>query len=77
MLDNTSNQPFKFKTKNWVEINDDSICTYDKKNITFKTAMLIASLCSFSNAYKLVEVGITIVGKGADDAAIAAHRNNK
>ena len=24
LLDNTSNQPSKFRTKNWVEINDES-----------------------------------------------------
>ena len=24
LLDNTSNQTFKFRTKNWVEINDKS-----------------------------------------------------
>ena len=24
LLDNTPNQPSKFRTKNWVEINDDS-----------------------------------------------------
>ena len=24
-LDNTPNQPSKFRTKNWVEINDDSV----------------------------------------------------
>ena len=24
LLDDTSNQPFKFKTKNWVKINDES-----------------------------------------------------
>ena len=24
LLDNTPNQPIKFRTKNWVEINDDS-----------------------------------------------------
>ena len=23
LLDNTPNQPSKFKTKNWVEVNDD------------------------------------------------------
>ena len=23
LLDNTLNQPFKFRTKNWVEVNDD------------------------------------------------------
>ena len=25
LLDNASNQPFKFRTKNWVEINDDAL----------------------------------------------------
>ena len=28
LLDNTPNQPPKFKTKNWVEINDESKGTY-------------------------------------------------
>ena len=27
-LDNASNQPSKFRTKNWVEINDESRGTY-------------------------------------------------
>ena len=27
-LDNTPNQPTKFRTKNWVEINDDTRGTY-------------------------------------------------
>ena len=29
LLDNTSNQPTKFRTKNWVEINDDARGTYN------------------------------------------------
>ena len=28
-LDNTPNQPSKFRTKNWVEINDDSRGTHN------------------------------------------------
>ena len=31
MLDNTANQPSKFRTKNWVEINDDSGGVYNTK----------------------------------------------
>ena len=31
LLDNASNQPSKFKTKNWFEVNDDRNGTYDKK----------------------------------------------
>ena len=37
LLDNTPNQPSKFRTKNWVEINDDSGETYDiNSQIKFK-----------------------------------------
>ena len=55
MLDNKPNQPSKFKTKNWVEINDESRGTYNKDNqIRFKTSMLRSNLCDRSNAYILV-----------------------
>ena len=27
LLDDTSNQPYKFRTKSWVEINDDACGT--------------------------------------------------
>ena len=33
LLDNTSNQPSKFMTRNWVEINDDSRGTYTNANL--------------------------------------------
>ena len=29
LLDNTQNQPSKFKTKNWLEINDGSYGAYN------------------------------------------------
>ena len=32
LLNNTSNQLSKFRTKNWVEINHDRNGTYDKKS---------------------------------------------
>ena len=40
LLYNTSNQPSKFKTRNWVEINDDSRGTYTNSDIKFKSTML-------------------------------------
>ena len=41
LLGNTPNQGSKFKTKNWVEINDESRGTYSKDNqIRFETSML-------------------------------------
>ena len=40
LLDNTSNQPCKFQTINWLEINDDprGICNTNSQ-IKFKTVM--------------------------------------
>ena len=41
MLDNASNQPSKFKTKDWVEMNDESRGVYNvNSQIRFKTTML-------------------------------------
>ena len=41
LLDNEpSNQPSRFRTKNWVEINDESRGTYTGSDIKFKTARL-------------------------------------
>ena len=68
--DNKSNQPSKFRTKNWVEINDESRGTYNvDSQIKFKTTMLKSSLCDYSDAYILVKGTITITGAG-DDAAV-------
>ena len=40
-IDNISNQSSKFRTKNWVEINDESRGVYTGSDIKFKTTMLI------------------------------------
>ena len=48
LSDNTSNQPSKFRTKNWVEINDELRGTYNDNvgnQIKFKTTMLKSNLC--------------------------------
>ena len=56
LLDNASNQPSKFKTKKWVEINDESRGVYNvTSQIKFKTTMLKSSLCDYSDAYTLVK----------------------
>ena len=55
MLNNTPNQPSTFRTKNWVEMNDNRRGTYNTNNqIKFKTSMLRSSLCDYSGAYVLV-----------------------
>ena len=74
LLDNTPNQPSKFETKNWVEINDESRRTYNKdQQIRFKTSMLRSSLFDYSNAYILVK-GTVIVAKERD---VALNNSNK
>ena len=67
LIDDTSNQPSKFRIKNWVEINDESRGTYNvNSQIKFKTTMLKSSLCAYSDAYILVKGKITINGRGSD-----------
>ena len=39
LLDTESNQPSKFRTRNWVEINDESRGTYTSNDIRFKTTI--------------------------------------
>ena len=42
LLDNTSNQSSKFRTKNWIEINDQSRGVHNtNSDIRFKTTMLM------------------------------------
>ena len=75
--DNTLNQPSKFRTRNWVEINDESRGAYNVNNqIKFKTAMLKSSLCDYSDAYILVKGTIT-VNNTADQGAAANNTNKK
>ena len=74
--DNTLNQPSKFRTRNWIEINDESRGTYNvNSQIKFKTTMLKSSLCDYSDAYILVKGTITVNNTAAADAA--ANNTNK
>ena len=77
LLGNTPNQPTKFRTKNWVEINDESRGTYTGNSIKFKTTMLRSNLCDYADAYILVKGTITITGAGNDDAAKRLDERNK
>ena len=78
LIDDTSNQPSKFRTKNWVEINDESRGTYNvNSQIKFKTTMLKSSLCDYSDAYILVKGTIKITGAGANAAARQADERDK
>ena len=73
MIDDASNQPSKFRTKNLVEINDQSRGTYNvNSQIKFKTTMLKSILCDYSDVYILVKETTT----GNNFAAADAHANN-
>ena len=77
LLNNESNQPSKFRTKNWVEINDDVRGIYSpNKQIRFKTSMLRSSLCDYSDAYILVKGNIA-VNNTAGAGAVASNTNKK
>ena len=78
LLDNTQNQPTKFRTKNWVEINNDLRRKYKTNSqINFKPLMLRSSLCDNGDAQILVSGTTTITGAGVDDAAKQLDERNK
>ena len=76
LLNVASNKTSKFRTRNWVEINDD-IRGADSlnKQIRFKTSMLRSSLCDHSDVYILVKGNITV--NNTADAGVAANNTNK
>ena len=66
LLDNVSNQRSKFRTKNWVGINDNIRGAHSPNNqIRFKTALLRSSLCDYSDAY----ISVNNTAAAADAAA--------
>ena len=76
--DKTSNKPSKFRTKNLVQINDETRGTYNiNSQIKFKTTMLKSILCDYSDAYILVKGTITIAGAGDDPAVRQADERDK
>ena len=76
LIDDASNQPSKFRTKNWVEINYESRGAYNVNNqIKFKTTMLKSSLCDYSDAYILVMGTISV--NNAVVTAVTINDNDK
>ena len=77
LLDNASNQPSKFRTRNQVQVNDESKGTHTGNDIRLKITMLRSNLCDYADAYILVKGTITITGAGNDDAAKRADERDK
>ena len=66
-------QPSKPRTKNLVEINDESRETYNaNSDIKFKTTMLKSSLYDWSDQYILFKGNVTV----PSTVAAAANANN-
>ena len=77
MLDSACNQPSKFRTRNWVEINNESRGTYTNNDIIFKSTMLRSNFCDYVDAYILVNGRIAITRAGDDGAARRADKRDK
>ena len=51
-FENTPNQSYKFRTRNWVKIKDDLLGKYNHNSQTkFKTSGQRSSSCDYSDAY--------------------------
>ena len=77
-MENTLNQPSKFLTNKWVEMNDNwrETCNTNSQ-IKFKTSTKNSRFSNYSDVYILAKRTIRIVGDEANVAAIQADRNNK
>ena len=73
---NGSDKPSKFRTRNWVEKNDEIRGAYSpNKQIRFKAAMLRFSLWDYSDTCILVKGNISVNNTTA--AAAGANNTNK
>ena len=61
LLGDTTNEQYKFRKRNQVEINDKSRKTYNDSNqIKFKTLTIMSNLCDQSDAFIHVAGTITV-----------------
>ena len=77
LLESTSDNLSKFRTRNRVEINDESRGNYANTDIRFKTTMLRSNLCDYVDSYILVKGPITTTGAGDAAAARQADERDK
>ena len=77
LLESASDNLSKFRTRNWVEIDDESRGNYASSDIRFKTTILRSNLCDYADSYILVKGTIAITGAEDDAAARRADERNK
>ena len=71
LLDDTTDQPSKFRTRNWVEINDESWWTYNaNSDMKFKASVRRSNICDYSDAYIHDKVIITVLNTAAAGASV-------
>ena len=77
LLESTSDNRSKFRTRNWIEINDESRRNYANSDIRFKTTMLRSNLCDYADSYILVKETITTTGAGDNAGERQADERDK
>ena len=77
LLESTSDNLSKFRTRNWIEINDESRGNYANSDIRFKTTMLRSSLCDYADSYIFAKETITITGAGDNAGERQADERHK
>ena len=70
IIDDTTNQPSKFRSRNWVEMNEESKGRCNNSTITFKTSMIRSSVCDYGGAYIFLKRTITVANTAASGAAV-------
>ena len=76
LIESTSDNLLKFRTRNWVEINDE-LRGNANSNIRFKTTMLRSNLFDYADSYILVKGTITINEAEANADARNADERDK
>ena len=69
-LGDSKNQPSKSRTKNWVEINEESKGRCIISTIRFKTSMIKSSSSDYGDAYIFLKGTIAVANKTASGAAV-------
>ena len=77
LLETTSDNLSKFRTRNWVEINYESRGNYANSDIRFKITMLRSNLCDYADSYILVKGTIAITGEGDNATGERADERNE
>ena len=78
LLKKANDQPSKFKTRKWIEMNYISNGTYETgKQIKLSTSILKSRDCDYSYAYILVKETIKVAGAEEDAAARRTDKRNK